>query len=349
MSDIEKSNQDKDKDKNLPMSYEDIKAMAKDMFASGFFASIKNPQQALVTILAGRELGMGPFEAMSNIYVVQGKPAFYAHKYGDMIKRTGKYNYKVAKHTETECAIIFYENGEEIGESVFTMDDAKKAGIVNANWQKYPRNMLFARAITNGARWYCPDAFNGAAYEPEELGAVVEYDEQGTQTVIEVPNQPSVTVVQSSDDGETKPVYDDKDQIVFRQEEKFNNKVITDSKELLVDTFTELQSANGRPYAKITFMNLFKIEGINPRWEEYNVSPFVFEEQPEMYRSLENGSKVIVKLTFESKGEKNYQNCEVISKLDDDAQEIVQEVVEETTEIKTESGSVSDDEQQTML
>ena len=68
-----------------------------------------------------------------------------------------------------------------------------------------------------------------------------------------------------------------------------------------------------------------------------------------MYRSLENGSKVIVKLTFESKGEKNYQNCEVISKLDDDAQEIVQEVVEETTEIKTESGSVSDDEQQTML
>ena len=41
MSDIEKSNQDKDKDKNLPMSYEDIKAMAKDMFASGFFASIK--------------------------------------------------------------------------------------------------------------------------------------------------------------------------------------------------------------------------------------------------------------------------------------------------------------------
>ena len=55
MSDIEKSNQDKDKDKNLPMSYEDIKAMAKDMFASGFFASIKNPQQALVTILAGRE------------------------------------------------------------------------------------------------------------------------------------------------------------------------------------------------------------------------------------------------------------------------------------------------------
>ena len=55
---------------NLPMSYEDMKSMAKDMHQSGFFASIKNPQQALVTILAGRELGMGPFESMSNIYKV---------------------------------------------------------------------------------------------------------------------------------------------------------------------------------------------------------------------------------------------------------------------------------------
>ena len=42
---------------------------------------------------------------------------------------------------------------------------------------KFPRNMLFARAISNGARWYCPDLFNGnAVYVPEELGAVVDGD-----------------------------------------------------------------------------------------------------------------------------------------------------------------------------
>ena len=337
------SEDNSNQDKNLPMSYEDIKAMAKDMFASGFFQSIKNPQQALVTILAGREIGMGPFEAMSNIYVIHGRPAFYAHKYGDMIKRTGKYNYKVKTHTTEECEIAFYENGEEVGTSKFTMEDAKTAGIVNDNWKKYPRNMLFARAITNGARWYCPDAFNGAAYEPEELGAIVEYDDRGTQTVIEVPSEPTVTVVKP----DTIDIADG--QILFKQEEKTANRVITEPKQLTVDTFTELQSANGRPYAKLTFMELFRVEGVTPRWQEYNVSPFIFEEDPDMYRQLENGSEVIVKLTFESKGEKNYQNCQVFTVLEDDAQEtaseIVEEVTEEVPEIKEESDSVSDEEE----
>jgi hypothetical protein len=34
--------------------------------------------------------------------------------------------------------------------------------------------MLFARAMSNGVRWYCPDVFSGApTYTPEELGADV--------------------------------------------------------------------------------------------------------------------------------------------------------------------------------
>ena len=45
----------------------------------------------------------------------------------------------------------------------------------NTNWRKYPRNMLFARAISNGARWYCPDLFGGSpVYTPDELGAEVD-------------------------------------------------------------------------------------------------------------------------------------------------------------------------------
>jgi hypothetical protein len=37
--------------------------------------------------------------------------------------------------------------------------------------------MLFARAMSNGVRWYCPDVTNGnAVYTPEELGAEVDED-----------------------------------------------------------------------------------------------------------------------------------------------------------------------------
>jgi hypothetical protein len=34
--------------------------------------------------------------------------------------------------------------------------------------------MLFSRAISNGLRWYCPDALSMTAYTPEELGAQVD-------------------------------------------------------------------------------------------------------------------------------------------------------------------------------
>lgn len=33
--------------------------------------------------------------------------------------------------------------------------------------------MLLSRALTNGARWYCPDVFNGPIYTPEELSVDV--------------------------------------------------------------------------------------------------------------------------------------------------------------------------------
>jgi recombinational DNA repair protein RecT len=53
------------------------------------------------------------------------------------------------------------------------MKDAKAAGLDGKDvWKKYPRNMLFGRAMTNGCRWYCPDIFGGkSVYTPEELNA----------------------------------------------------------------------------------------------------------------------------------------------------------------------------------
>jgi hypothetical protein len=44
--------------------------------------------------------------------------------------------------------------------------------------------MLFARAMSNGIRWFCPDVFSGnVTYTPEELGA--EVDAEGN--VMDIP------------------------------------------------------------------------------------------------------------------------------------------------------------------
>lgn len=172
------------KSQNVIQSFDDVERAAKAMSASGFFPDSKEFAKAIVKVLAGRELGFGAFASMTGVAVIQGKPVVGANLTAAAIKQTGKYNYRVIEHTDQKCEIQFYEAGQPVGKSTFTMDDAKAAGLTSKdNWKKYPRNMLFARAISNGQKWYAPDVYNGVTvYTPDELGASV--DDEGN--IIEV-------------------------------------------------------------------------------------------------------------------------------------------------------------------
>ena len=339
-------------DSNQMMPYEDYKALAKDMFASGFFQHIKNPQQALVTIIAGHEFGMGPFEAMNSIYIIQGRPAFYANKYADMVMRSGKYRYEVLDHTNERCEIQFFRLGldgrtwEKAGKpSVFTMEDAKTAELDkrNPNWRLYPKNMLFARALSNGARWNCPDAFQGA-YTVEEMGAIVEYEKDelnSTETIVELPDQSVPKEIKDSKDDSwtSESVASDK-QIDSRKE---GNKWVTEAVTLTVGNFVEKQTANGDAMGEITFLEAVSVKNVTVRWPEFLVSFWIFAEKPDMYRALKEGDKVLAKLSFEEVKGKNYQNCTIITVLEEEVDKFVVEVEEEP---KTED---KDEQQEDLL
>ena len=164
---------------NLISSYVDVEKAAKAMAGSGFFSDTRQVSQAIVKIMAGAELGVGAFASMTGVNIIQGKPAFSANLMAAAVKRSGRYNYIVTTMTEKECSIEFMEKFDgkwrTSGVSTFTLEDAKKAGTKNLD--KFARNMLFARAMSNGVRWYCPDVMNGApAYTPEEMGADVDQD-----------------------------------------------------------------------------------------------------------------------------------------------------------------------------
>lgn len=153
------------------MNVPEIMDVAKAFSASGYFKDARDAAQAAVKIMAGQELGIPPVAAMTGIAIVKEKVALGANLIAGLIKGSGKYNYRVTKHTDSECVIEFTEHGKLVGTSSFSMTDAKKANLSGVNWTQYPRNMLFARALTNGAKWYCPDATAGIAmYTPEELG-----------------------------------------------------------------------------------------------------------------------------------------------------------------------------------
>lgn len=160
-----------------------IRDIAESCANSGMFKDIRSAWQAVVKIKAGLELGIPPIQAMNGLYIIEGKVAMAATLMGGLIKSSGRYTYRILQHDENGCTIQFFERGDDGAwlpagpASAFTMADAHRAGVTGkAVWKAWPRNMLFARAMSNGARWYCADVFLGPVYVPEELGADVNED-----------------------------------------------------------------------------------------------------------------------------------------------------------------------------
>lgn len=145
----------------------DIMSISQSFAESGMFPDIKSAAQAAVKIQAGKEFGIQPFAAMTGIHIIAGKPVIGAGLMASRVKASGRYDYRVTKHTDVICEIDYYCKGEKIGTSTFTIEDARKAGTKNLD--KFPKNMLFARAMSNGVKWYTPDIYDVPVYVPEEM------------------------------------------------------------------------------------------------------------------------------------------------------------------------------------
>ena len=182
--------------RNADIDLDTLQRTAKMLVASNFFDTKGAVEVAIAQIatkiIAGSEFGFGTFASVNGIHVIQGKPAIGAGLMATAVKRSGRYDYRVKTLTDEVCEIEFFEREggkrESLGVSTFTRADAIKAGTQNLN--KFARNMLFARCISNGIKWFCPDVFSGSVYTPEELGATVNEEGDVIDVTPTVRNQP---------------------------------------------------------------------------------------------------------------------------------------------------------------
>lgn len=160
-------------------TYEDTQRFAKAAITSALFLNTGSEPnevkmaQATMLVLAGMEMGIPPVEALRTINLIKGRVSMSAGAVAARVKRSGTYNYRVRECTDTKCRIEFFEDGESAGMSEYTIAEATKSGLAKdgSPWTKTPSDMLFARALTRGARRFCPDVFGGHIYTSEELGA----------------------------------------------------------------------------------------------------------------------------------------------------------------------------------
>lgn len=149
----------------------EIQSLAHVFMQSGLFADTKSISQAMVKIMAGRELGLQPFAAMRDINIIQGKTTLAGAQIAARIKQSDTYDFLVLKYDDTGCTLQFTKNGKALSPNVeFTMQHAKQLGLAGKdNYTKQARTMLYWRAVTMGARMFCPHIFNGPIYTPDEL------------------------------------------------------------------------------------------------------------------------------------------------------------------------------------
>lgn len=152
----------------IPRTMGDLETIGRACVASGFFADAKDAAQAMIKIQAGAELGLAPIQSMTLINVIKGRITLGAAGMAALLQRAGIKTRVRWEQNPLCCIVSLYEAGELLGESSFSLDDAKQAQLGGDNWRKYPRNMLYARAVSNAARWYAAGVISGV-YLPEEL------------------------------------------------------------------------------------------------------------------------------------------------------------------------------------
>jgi len=235
------------------MAHAIVKAQPRDPVAvgtvlaqSGYFSDARQAAQAAVKVMAGEELGLGPVASMTGIHIVKDKVTVGANLLAALIRKHPDYDYAVKEHTDQVCAIEFTYKGKPAGVSTFSMDDATKAGLLNnPTWKKWPMAMLFARAITQGQRWYAPDVAAGSPlYTPDELGADVEYDDGGEIVSVRVDaptpvqddaRSTAINALQESDPGLAQVVADvpppltDAERAKLQQPDDFDPKTVIET------------------------------------------------------------------------------------------------------------------------
>ena len=133
---------------------------------------LRTEGQILATILAGRELGLGPMAAMRGLHVVKGKVGADYSLWVALLKRS---NYRVEWVESSAEKVVLKLTDPKGAVHIEKWDKARAqaAGLWNQGqgWQRYPETMLRARAVTSAGRAFAAEVMSGS-YSLDELDEI---------------------------------------------------------------------------------------------------------------------------------------------------------------------------------
>ncbi len=167
-----------------------------DQLTAKIYASDANAY----AIAMGRDLGLNAALSLQLIHIIGGKPALSAGARATFLAQAG-YSWRPVVHTDKQCTLRFWDkngpmtdvDGKPLDVTI-TMEDAERAGWVQnsrgsgkvGNYDKVPKNMLFARVISNFHRWYAPHVVGAQVYDAGEImDRVIEATEEKSNSKLD--------------------------------------------------------------------------------------------------------------------------------------------------------------------
>ena len=127
--------------------------------------------ETAIKMLFCYENGLSLSTANTGLYVVNGRMEVMGNVVAAQLRQHQDYDYEIVKLDDTGCTIRIMRYGDPIGEATFDESDAQRAGLLGKdNYQKYPKDMFFNRAMSKAYKRFAPDIFSGPVYVRGEIG-----------------------------------------------------------------------------------------------------------------------------------------------------------------------------------
>lgn len=142
-------------------------------------AQFKTNEVAMGAYLYCKNLGVDPLTNWGQVAHIHGKFAPFGSLFSALAQRDPDFGYDEVVYFDEEMNIISLENknikspawgcrmrsqkkgSPFIIETIFTMDDAKKANLIKNVWNTYPKDMLRWKCVARNYRILYPSALNG--------------------------------------------------------------------------------------------------------------------------------------------------------------------------------------------
>jgi hypothetical protein len=151
------------------------------------------PHDALIVLMAGRELGLAPMQSMRMLSVIKGKVTLAADATVALVRRSGEcIEWRLVESTAQRATYTTRRKGDtEPTVLTWTIEQAQRAGLTGGQgWRSYPEAMLRARCAAALARIVYPDLVAGI-YDPDELAQPLEAPRRGGEILRVVEEQPA--------------------------------------------------------------------------------------------------------------------------------------------------------------